>query len=54
MSTVKFVEVYCVTRNTNCEVWILPRIVHCINEQISVEHVNVDVLSALSKVTIKD
>ena len=50
----KFIKVNCVTGYTNCKVRILFRIFVSVHQSFAVKYVNVNVVSLLSKVTVKN
>lgn len=46
-------EVHCVTGDTNGELWVQFRVVHCIFQGLAVEHVHVDVVTHVVHVTVE-
>ena len=45
-------EVHSVTGYTDCELWVLLGVLHCIHQHLAVQNVHVQVVSALCEVTV--
>lgn len=51
--TCQLAEVHSIATNTDCEVGIFLRVLHCIHEHFPVEHVDIDVMATLDKVAVQ-
>ena len=50
----KAVEIDSITRNTDGEVWIFPRIVHGVNKKFTIQHIHIKVLRVLRKIAVQN